>query len=70
MTAMLWMEILTYVSAVLDGSRLQVLPIISLSKEIRFIRNQQGNALEYYHRWKRYIFLAPNGRIFMKFDIW
>jgi hypothetical protein len=25
--------------------------------------------MEYGRRWKRYIFLAPIGRIFMKFDI-
>ena len=26
--------------------------------------------MEYGHHWKCYIFLAPTGRIFMKFDIW
>jgi len=38
-------------------------------KEIHFIRNQKGNATEYGRRWKRYIFLAPTGRIVTKFDV-
>ena len=70
MTAMSWKEILTYGSAVLDGNRLQILPIISRSQEMHFIRNQQGKAMEYGRRWKRYIFLAPIEQIFMKFYIW
>ena len=59
-----------YVSAILYGNRLQILLIISRSNETHFVRNQQGNAMENGRRWKRYIFLAPTGRIVIKFYIW
>jgi hypothetical protein len=69
MTAMSGKEILTYGSTVLDGNRHQILPKISSSKEIHFVRTQQSNAMEYGRRWKRYIFLTPAGRTAMKLYI-
>ena len=70
MTAMSWNEILPYGLAVLDGNRPQNLPVILRSKEINFICNQEGNAMECGRRWKSYICLASTGRITVKFDIW